>query len=157
MQQLINFSIYPVHTRLFDNDWQAVAAAGLYRSTRRPLRHRLADLLTPGGWLVFGINDWPFHLPEAQRDWCETPQGIELLEVLPDRAAMTCTDLVTLVWPDGQREQYALTRRHYYLPELHRLLADAGFSLHGAFHRLAGQAYDGSENGLFIYARKGSR
>ncbi|MCG8351353.1 MAG: class I SAM-dependent methyltransferase [Chloroflexales bacterium] len=117
--------------------------------------HHLSGLLTPGGWLVFGINDWPFHLPGAQRDWRETPQGIELLEVLPDRAAMTCTDMVTLVRPDGRREQYTLTRRHYYLPELRQLLANAGFSLHGAFHRLNGKRrYGDGSNGLFVFARR---
>src|SRR4051812_35587284 len=54
----------------------------------RSLR-RIGSLLRPGGWLVFGINDWPFQLPEARRDWRETADGIELTEVLPDRVAMT--------------------------------------------------------------------
>jgi SAM-dependent methyltransferase len=116
---------------------------------------QLASLLHPGGWLVFGINDWPFHLPEAQRTWHETADGIELVEVLPDRAAMTCTDRVTLVRPNGQREQHELTRRHYYLPELRRLLMDAGLTLHAAFHRLVGeQPYGDGSNGLFIFARR---
>jgi SAM-dependent methyltransferase len=118
------------------------------------LRH-LASLLHPGGWLVFGINDWPFHLPEAQRDWRETADGIELIEVLPDRVAMTCTDRVTLVRPNRQREQHDLTRRHYYLPELRRLLAGAGLRIHGAFHRLVGERpYGDGSHGLFIFARR---
>src|SRR5206468_2039032 len=101
------------------------------------------------------INDWPFHLPEAQRTWHETSGGIELVEVLPDRAAMTCTDRVTLVRPNGQREQHDLTRRHYYLPELRRLLTDAHLTLHAAFHRLAGeQPYGDGSNGLFVFARR---
>jgi SAM-dependent methyltransferase len=117
--------------------------------------HHLSGLLQPGGWLVFGINDWPFHLPEACRDWRETDDGIELIEVVPDRAAMTCTDCVTLVRPGGQREYYELTRRHYYLPELQRMLSDAGLSLHAAFHRLIGERpYGDGGNGLFIFARK---
>lgn len=120
---------------------------------QRSLRH-IADLLRPGGWLVFGINDWPFRLPEPRRDWRETADGIELLEVLPDHAAMTCTDRTTLMRPDGRREVYTLTRRHYYLPELRRLLPDAGFSLAAALHRLAGQPYGTGEDGLFVYARK---
>lgn len=121
---------------------------------RRSLCH-IAGLLRPGGWLVFGINDWPFHLPEPRRDWRETPGGIELLEVLPDRAAMTCTDRTTLVCPDGRRERYELTRRHYFLPELRRLLAEAGFELAAALHRLAeGRPYGDGGDGLFVFARQ---
>ena len=115
----------------------------------------LATLLRAGGWLVFGINDWPFHLPEPQRNWHVTADGIELVEVLPDRAAMTCTDRVTLVRPDGARECCALTRRHYFLPELRRLLACAGFSVHRAFHRLADERpYGDGSDGLFVFARR---
>jgi SAM-dependent methyltransferase len=116
------------------------------------LRH-IAGLLRPGGWLVFGINDWPIHLPAARRDWRDTSDGIELIEVLPNRAAMTCTDSVTLVRPSGQRERYDLTRRHYYLPELRRLLADAGFALETALHRLTDTlAYGDKDEGLFVFA-----
>jgi len=104
---------------------------------------------------VFGINDWPFYLPEPRRDWCETTNGIELVEVLPDRAAMLCTNRVTLVRPNGQREQHDLTRRHYYLPELRHLLAGAGLTIHGAFHRLVGERpYGDGIHGLFIFARR---
>ena len=117
------------------------------------LRH-IAGLLRPGGWLVFGINDWPVHLPEARRDWRERPDGIELTEVLLDRAAMTCTDSVTLVCPNGQRERHDLTRRHYYLPELRRLFADAGFALEVALHRLMDTCpYGAKDEGLFVFAR----
>ncbi len=115
---------------------------------------QLASLLDPGGRLVFGINDWPLHLPEPRRDWRETPDGVELLEVLVDRVAMTCTDHTTLIRPDGRRQEYTLTRRHYFLPELRRLLADAGFALETASHRLAGRPYGTGENGLFLFARK---
>ncbi len=119
----------------------------------RSLR-RLADLLRPGGRLVFGINDWPFELPCARRDWREAGDGVELLEVLPDRAAMTCTDRVTLLRADGRRECYELTRRHYYLPELCRLLDAAGFTLEAAVRRLVGDEPYGDGDGLFVYARR---
>jgi SAM-dependent methyltransferase len=121
---------------------------------QRSLRH-LASLLASGGWLVFGINDWPFQLPPPSRDWVETADGIELIEVRPDHAAMTCTHHVTLVRLDGRREIYALTRRHYYLPELRRLLTGAGFELVAASHRLAGERpYGDGGDGLFVYARR---
>lgn len=117
--------------------------------------HHLASLLNEGGWLVFGINDWPFHLPEAQRNWQELPEGIELLEVIPNRVAMTCTDRITLVRATGERECYELTRRHYYLPELRCLLSDAGLILQHAFHRLNGeQVYGDGSNGLFVFAQR---
>ncbi|MFV9505810.1 MAG: class I SAM-dependent methyltransferase [Oscillochloridaceae bacterium umkhey_bin13] len=116
--------------------------------------HHLAGLLAPGGWLVFGINDWPFHLPEPRRDWRETSDGIELIEVTINRAALTCTDRTTLIRPDGQRDRYDLTRRHYVLPELVRLLNTAGFTLTAAQHRLVGRPYGTGEDGLFVYARK---
>jgi hypothetical protein len=100
-------------------------------------------------------NDWPFELPEARRDWRETPDGIEPTEVLPDRATMTCTDSVTLVRPNGQCERYELTRRHYYLPELRGLLADAGFVLEAALHRLTDTlSYGAKDEGLFVFARR---
>jgi SAM-dependent methyltransferase len=120
----------------------------------RSLRH-LAGLLQPNGWLVFGIDDWPFHLPEASQQWRETSQGLELVEVIPDRCAMICTHRVVLIRPDGQREVHALTRRHYYLPELRRLLAAAGFNLVTARHRLGEERpYGDGGEGLFVYARR---
>jgi hypothetical protein len=112
-------------------------------------------MLRPYGWFVFGIDDWPFHLPNARREWRETPAGLELAEVLPDRVAMTCTDRVTLVRHDGRRERYELTRRHYYLPELRRLLADAGLAIEVALHRLAETSpYGERDEGLFVFARR---
>jgi SAM-dependent methyltransferase len=120
----------------------------------RSLR-RVAGLLRPGGWLVFGINDWPFHLPAPRRDWRETPDGVELTEVQSDRVAMICTDHVRLLRPDGRREQYTLTRRHYYLPELRRLLATADLMIVAALHRLADERpYGNGGDGLFIFARR---
>jgi hypothetical protein len=69
---------------------------------------------------------------------------------------MTCTDSVTLLRPNGQRQRYELTRRHYYLPELRRLLADAGFALEIALHRLTDMlAYGAKDEGLFVFARHG--
>jgi SAM-dependent methyltransferase len=120
----------------------------------RSLRH-LAGLLQPGGWLIFGINDWPFALPGPSQRWAETAAGLELSEVIPDRAAMTCTDRVTRLRPDGRRERYELTRRHYYLPELRRLLAEAGLELVSAWHRLAeSRPYGDGGDGLFVIARR---
>ncbi len=118
------------------------------------LRH-LAGLLVPGGWLLFGINDWPFNLPQPSQRWEETEAGIELLEVIPDRVAMTCTDRVTVIARAGARRSYALTRRHYYLPELRRLLDGADLELAGAFHRLDMQRpYGNGADGLFVVARR---
>lgn len=120
----------------------------------RALRH-LAGLLRPGGWLIFGINDWPFGLPEPSQRWAEGAAGLELIEVVPDRAAMTCADRVTLLRPDGRRSSFALTRRHYYLPELRRLLAEAGFTLMSAWHRLdESRPYGDGGDGLFVIARR---
>jgi cyclopropane fatty-acyl-phospholipid synthase-like methyltransferase len=120
----------------------------------RSLR-QIAGLLRPGGWMVFGINDWPFHLPEARRDWRETLDGVELTEVLPERATMTCTDRVTLLRSDGRREQYALTRRHYYLPELRRMLSAADLTVTATLHRLVGERpYGDGGDGLFVFARR---
>ena len=87
----------------------------------RSLRH-LGGLLEPGGWLVFGINDWPAGLPEAGESREETGDGVELVEVVPDPVTMTCTHRVTLTRPDGRQERHALTRRHYSLRELRRLV-----------------------------------
>jgi SAM-dependent methyltransferase len=120
----------------------------------RSLRH-LQGLLQPGGWLVFGINDWPFHLPEACRDWRETAEGMELTEVISDRLAMTCTDRLTLLRREEQRQCYNLTRRHYMAPELRRLLNEAGFTVVAMLHRLDGRPYGSGEDGLFVYAQKG--
>jgi len=118
------------------------------------LRH-LAGLLAPAGWLVFGINDWPFNLPQASQRWEETEAGIELVEVIPDRVAMTCSDRVTVVARTGTRRSYALTRRHYYLPEIRRLLHSAGLELAGAFHRLdTRRPYGDGADGLFVVARR---
>lgn len=116
---------------------------------------RLAGLLEPMGWLLFGINDWPFNLPEASQRWEESEAGIELVDVIPDRVRMTCTDRVTLVARDGARRSYALTRRHYYLPEICRLLRSSGLELAGAFHRLDSlRPYGEGADGLFVVARR---
>ena len=118
------------------------------------LRH-VAGLIRPAGWLVFGIDDWPVALPEASQHWQDTSEGRELVEVIPDRAAMTCTHRVTLVRADSRRETHALTRRHYSLPELWRLLTDSGFTPLTAHHRLAEERpYGDGRDGLFIYARR---
>jgi hypothetical protein len=118
------------------------------------LRH-LAGLLTPGGWLIFGIDDWPFDLPQPSQRWEETTAGVELVDVVPDRVAMTCTDRVTRITPSGRRESYSLTRRHYYLPEIRRLLECAGLALEGAFHHLdTVRPYGDGGNGLFVLARR---
>jgi SAM-dependent methyltransferase len=118
--------------------------------------HHLAVLLKPGGWLLFGINDWPFQMPEASQEWHEVEGGREFVEIIPDRVEMTCTHRVTLIRQDGRQQSYTLTRRHYYLPELRRLLAEAGFKLVAAGHRLGEQRpYGDGGDGLFVYAQLG--
>jgi SAM-dependent methyltransferase len=120
----------------------------------RSLRH-LAGLLEPGGWLVFGIDDWPANLPAASEHRRETDEGIERVDVIPDPVARTCTHRVTMTRPDGRRETHALTRRHYSLPELRELLAATGFVPLTALHRLADErAYTEGGEGLFLYARR---
>ncbi|HEY7138741.1 MAG TPA: class I SAM-dependent methyltransferase [Methylomirabilota bacterium] len=120
----------------------------------RSLRH-LAGLLEPGGWLVFGIDDWPRDLPEASERRRETAEGLERIEVVPEPAARTCTHRVTLAGPDGREETHALTRRHYSLPELRQLLTDTGFAPLAALHRLAAERlYAEGGEGLFVYARR---
>lgn len=116
----------------------------------------LHGLLRPGGQLWFGIGDWPVALPRPGRDWREWAGGVELLETIPDAAAMTCTDRTTVLAPEGRRV-YELTRRHYGLPEIRRLLDDAGFELVGAWHALdARRPYGAEAEGLFVLARRGS-
>jgi SAM-dependent methyltransferase len=118
------------------------------------LRH-MAGLLEPGGWLVFGINDWPADLPTASADRRETGEGMEVVEVVPDTAARTCTHRVTLTRAGGRRETHALTRRHYSLPDLRRLLTKSGFIPLATLHRLAEeQPYAEGGEGLFVYARR---
>ena len=118
------------------------------------LRH-VARLLQPGGWLVFGIDDWPRDLPAPSSRWEDTSEGRELIETVPDRSTMTTTHRVTLMRPDGRGATYTLTRRHYSLVELTQLLARAGFTLTAAFRRLADEKpYGGAGEGLFVYARQ---
>lgn len=114
----------------------------------------LQRLLRPGGQLFFGIGDWPVALPGPRRDWREWDGAIELLETIPDAATMTCTDRTTLLHPAGRRV-YTLTRRHYGLPEIRRLLSEAGFSLEQAWHALdARRPYGAEGEGLFVLARR---
>lgn len=120
----------------------------------RSLRY-LARLLQPGGWLVFGTGDWPFALPDPSQRWAETEDGLELIQVVPDRVAMTCTERLTVLRRNGRSERYELTRRHYYAPELQRLLAAAGLTIIELLHRLEpGRAYGAGDDGLFIIARR---
>jgi SAM-dependent methyltransferase len=120
----------------------------------RSLR-RIAGLLRSGGWLVFGIDDWPGQLPGPSAREERTGEGVELAEVIPDPATMTCTHRVTLARPDGRRETHALTRRHYSLAELGRLLTESGFVLLAALNRLTeSRPYVEESAGLFAYARR---
>jgi SAM-dependent methyltransferase len=114
----------------------------------------LHHLLRPGGQLFFGIGDWPVALPGPRRDWREWDGVVELLETIPDAAAMTCTDRTTVLYPTGRRV-YTLTRRHYSLPEVRRLLAEAGFAFVAAWHALdAARVYGPEQDGLFVLARR---
>ena len=116
----------------------------------------LHRMLRPSGLLFFGIGDWPVALPTARRDWREWGGVVELLETIPDAAAMTCTDRTTVLTPTG-RQVYSLTRRHYSLPELRRLLRDADFTLEHAWHAFdATRPYGPEHEGLFVLARRGS-
>ena len=111
--------------------------------------------LRPGGLLFFGIGDWPVALPAPLRDWREWDGRVELLEMIPDAATMTCTDRTTVLGPEG-RAVYTLTRRHYGLPEIRGLLAEAGFAPEGAWHALdARRPYGVEREGLFVLARRG--
>jgi len=116
----------------------------------------LRGMLRPGGQLFFGIGDWPVALPTPRRDWREFAATVELLETLPDAAAMTCTDRTTVL--DGrERRVYTLTRRHYGLPELRRLLGEAGFIVTGAWHAFdAARPYGPEDHALFVLARRES-
>lgn len=115
----------------------------------------LSGMLAPGGYLIFGIRDWPLALPEPIRTWEESAEGIELHEVISDAARMVCTHRTTLVRPGGSRERYDLTRRHYSLPEVHERLADAGFAHVRAFHAFDdGRPYGFERQGMVIVARR---
>lgn len=117
----------------------------------------LRGMLRPGGQLFFGIGDWPVALPTPCRDWREVAGTVELLETLADAATMTCTDRTTVLDGDTRRV-YTLTRRHYGLPELRRLLAGAGFAVTGAWHALdAARPYGPEREGLFVLARRDAR
>jgi SAM-dependent methyltransferase len=121
---------------------------------RASLAH-LARLIRPGGALLFGIRDWPVDLPRPSRDWRETPLGLLLEETLPDAAAMTCARRSVLIHPDGRREEQTLTRRHYSLPEVRRLLDEAGFAMLAAYHAFDEQRpYGREEQGLVVLARR---
>ncbi len=116
----------------------------------------LHRMLRPGGQLFFGIGDWPVALPTPRRDWREWGGVVELLETIPDAAAMTCTDHTTVLAPTG-RQVFNLTRRHYSLPELRRLLHDADFSFEQAWHAFdTNRPYGTEQEGLFVLARRGS-
>ena len=112
-------------------------------------------MLRPGGSLLFGIRDWPVDLPRPARDWRETPLGLLLEETLPDAAAMTCAHRTILIAPDGRREEQTLTRRHYSLPEVRRLLDEAGFATLAAYHAFdERRPYGGEAHGLVVLARR---
>ncbi len=116
----------------------------------------LHRMLRPGGLLFFGIGDWPVALPTARRDWREWGGVVELLETIPDAAAMTCTDQTTVLTP-AWRQIYTLTRRHYSLPELRRLLHDADFTFEQAWHDFdTDRPYGPEHEGLFVLARRGA-
>lgn len=120
---------------------------------RKSLLH-LASMLQPGGFLVFGIGDWPRDLPLPSRRWEETPKGIELHEVLVKSATMQCTHRITLMRSNGGREAYELTRVHYMLPQVQAQLAATGFQLLNAYHAFdASRPYGTEHEGLVVVAK----
>jgi len=121
---------------------------------RASLRH-VAGLLHTGGHLLFGIRDWPVDLPLASRSWRETAEVLELEEVVPDPAAMTCTHRTIVLGPDGARRTLELTRRHYSLPEVRGLLRGAGFAFVDAWHAYdEARLYGTERQGMIVLARK---
>ena len=118
------------------------------------LQH-LARLLQPGGYLVFGICDWPRDLPLPSRSWEEIEEGFELHEVLSERTTMKCTHRTLLLRSDGSREIYELTRIHYDLAQVSTLLAKTNFQLVSAYHAFDHERPYGSENeGLVVVAQQ---
>ena len=121
---------------------------------KRSLEH-LANMLQPGGYLVFDIRDWPLDLPSPSRTWEETEEGFDLYEVLVERATMQCTHRIIHVHADGNRETYELTRIHYTLPQVRTLLAAAGFQVVSAYHAFDhGYPYGSESEGLVVVAQR---
>jgi hypothetical protein len=126
------------------------------KQDRQSLEH-LARLLVPGGFLIFGIRDWPRDLPSPSRSWEETEEGRELHEVLVERSMMRCTHRIQLLRPDGGRETYELTRVHYTLLDVQTQLANTHFQLLNAYHAFDHSRPYGTENeGLIVVAQRTS-
>jgi SAM-dependent methyltransferase len=109
---------------------------------------RVANLLRPGGRLLFGADDWQPELPTQTRDWDEWDGGAAIYRQRFDHRARIAHTQTVVFGPKHERREY---RRQTWWPspcDMEVLFEQVGLTVCGKFNTCASDAYDPYVNGL---------
>jgi SAM-dependent methyltransferase len=114
----------------------------------------MANLLRPGGRLLFGTDDWQPELPQRAQQWDEWDGGAAIYRQRFDRRQRIAHSQTVIFGPEHQRREY---RRQTWWPspcDMERLFAQAGLTVTGKFNSFAHDGYDPREGGLVYVVQR---
>jgi 2-polyprenyl-3-methyl-5-hydroxy-6-metoxy-1,4-benzoquinol methylase len=114
----------------------------------------VANLLRPGGRLLFGTEDWQPELPPRSQHWDEWQGGAAIYRQRYDQHQRLSTTQTVIFGPKHERHEY---RRQTWWPSYHdmeALFARAGLTICGRYNGFIDQGFDPSQRGLvYVLAR----
>lgn len=108
----------------------------------------VANLLKPGGRLLFGADDWQPDLPHRAQDWDEWHGGAAIYRHRYDCRRRIAENQAVIFGPDHQRQEY---RRQTWWPspsEMETLFSQVGLAVRAQFNAFTHAPYAPDQPGL---------